>query len=96
MLADEKIKFQSGDAAHNVIMESRTKLVISGVEEVESFDDVSISAFTTCGLMTVRGRELHIDRLSLETGEMNIRGSIDGIEYIDDVQTAGFWSRLFK
>lgn len=96
MLADERMKIHGSDTPHNVIMESRSRMSISGVEDVESFDDVSVSLITTQGIMTVRGAGLHIDRLSLETGELSIVGTVDSIQYFDDAPTGGFWSRLFK
>jgi len=96
MLADDRMRNLNSDAPHNVIMESRSRMSISGVEEVESFDDVSVSLFTTRGLMTVHGAGLHIDRLSLETGELSVEGTIDGVEYMDEAPSGGFWSRLFK
>ena len=96
MLADDRIRALNSDAPHNVIMEGRSRMSISGVEDVESFDDMSVSLFTTRGLMTVHGSGLHIERLSLETGELNIEGNIDGMQYTDETPQGSFWSRLFK
>lgn len=96
MLADERMRMANSDAPHNVIMEGRSRMSISGVEDVENFDDESVSLFTTRGLMTVHGAGLHIQRLSLETGELNIEGTIDGVQYTDEAPVGSFWSRLFK
>ncbi len=96
MLADDRMRNINSDTPHNVIMENRNRMSISGVEDVESFDDASVSLFTTQGLMTVRGAGLHIERLSLETGELNIEGSIDSLEYTDEQPAGSFWARLFR
>ena len=45
---------------HNIIMQNRTKLSISGVEDVENFDDREVVMYTSHGKLTVHGTELHI------------------------------------
>ena len=96
MNLDDRMK-NNMDLPHNVIIEGRNRMSVSGVEDVESFDDVSVTLYTTRGLLVVRGAGLHIERLSLETGELSIEGTIDGIQYSDEeVSGGGFWSRLFK
>ena len=96
MLTDDRIRKPNSESPHNVIMEDLRHISISGVEDVESFDDTSVALFTSRGLMTVRGAGLHIERLSLETGELNIEGSIDALEYTDEQPAGSLWSRLFK
>ncbi|MBQ4545049.1 MAG: sporulation protein YabP [Oscillospiraceae bacterium] len=86
----------SRDIPQNIIIENRSRMSISGVSDVENFDENSVVLYTNRGLLTVRGTALHIERLSLETGELAVEGTIDGIEYSDNVDTQGFWSRLFR
>ena len=93
MLAQEKFTI---DAPQNIILESRSRMSISGVQDVESFDDTSVCLLTTRGVISVRGTGLHIERLSLESGEVNIEGTIDALEYLDEEPHGGFWSRLFR
>lgn len=81
---------------HNVIMEERARLSISGVEDVESFDESEIVMTTTKGSLIIKGSELHIEKLSLETGELSVEGFIDDLSYEDRSPSGGFWSRLFK
>lgn len=85
----------SRDAAQNIIIENRSRMSISGVSDVGSFDDNSVTLNTARGLLTVRGQGLHIERLSLETGELAVEGLIDGVEYSAEETGGGFWSRLF-
>ena len=82
---------------HHLIMEGRQQLSISGVEDVESFDEESIVMHTSKGLLTVSGNTLHIGRLSLEGGEVDIEGSVDCLKYSEErTGGGGLFSRLFK
>ena len=82
--------------AHNLISEGREKLSVSGVQEVESFDEQSIVAITCAGAIIVRGSGLHIDKLCLDTGDLEVRGWIDSLEYQDTkAQSGGLLRRLF-
>ena len=80
---------------HSLILEGRERLSISGVEDVESFDEKSIVAQTTRGTLVIHGSALHIGRLSLETGDLAIDGSVDSLEYLAGDPGGGFWRRLF-
>ena len=82
---------------HNVILEDRKSLMITGVSDVDSFDDQTITVYTDLGEMTIRGTGLHIGKLSLETGELNITGNIFAPGYSDSREKqGGFFSRMFK
>ena len=67
----------------NLILENRKDLRISGITDVDSFDEKTISLFTQLGELTIQGRELHIDSMSVETGDMTITGDIWAIIYGD-------------
>ena len=68
---------------HNLILENRKSLSISGITDVDSFDEREVILYTQLGEMTVQGRELHIDSMSVETGDMLITGEIWAIIYGD-------------
>ncbi len=81
---------------HNIILEGREKLSISGVLDVQSFDDEQVLLETVRGMVLVRGQGLHVERLQLEAGELIVEGEIGLIEYDDSVQPRGSWfKRLF-
>lgn len=84
------------DVPQNIIIENRSRMSISGVSDVENFDEGSVVVFTNRGLLTVRGSGLHIERLSLDTGELAVEGTIDSVEYSEAAESSGFWSRLFR
>ncbi|MBO5571867.1 MAG: sporulation protein YabP [Ruminococcus sp.] len=67
----------------NLILENRKNLSISGITDVDSFDEKSIELYTQLGELTIQGRELHIDSMSVETGDMTITGDIWAIIYGD-------------
>ena len=84
-------------ADHHVILEGRASLSVSGVEEVESFDENAIVMRTSLGTLVVRGEELHIEKLSLDGGVLRVEGMVDSLTYEDDGgPRAGFLARLFR
>ena len=81
---------------HNIILEGREKLSISGVLDVQSFDEEQVLLETVRGMVVVRGQGLHVERLQLEAGELIVEGEIGLIEYDDSVQPRSSWfKRLF-
>ncbi|MCI8704153.1 MAG: sporulation protein YabP [Anaerotignum sp.] len=71
------------------MMEEREKLQIGGVLEVISFDEEGVMMETTCGLLVLKGTELHIGKLDLEEGEVTVNGTIDSIDYSDGSAVGG-------
>lgn len=84
--------------AHNVILEDRHSLTVSGVNDIDSFDEQSVIIFTELGQLTVRGANLHINRLNLEVGELSVEGDIDAVVYSERQQntSGGFFSKVFR
>lgn len=81
---------------HSVSMEDRCKMSITGVEDVESFDESEIVMRTSQGNLIVRGSGLHIGKISLDVGELRVEGLI--IELVYEEQRApatSFWSKIF-
>ena len=92
MAAEERNR----EMPHTVILEGRERLSISGVVDVQSFDEEQVLLETVRGMMVVRGQGLHIERLQLEAGELIVQGEIGLIEYDDSVQPRGsLLGRLF-
>ena len=84
---------------HNVIMEGRKKLSVSGVEDVDSFDEHEVVVYTNMGLMEIKGRDIHMNKLSLETEEIILEGEFSSIAYIEEGETkkkTGFFAGLLK
>ena len=82
---------------HSAILEDRKQLSLSGVADVSGFDEETVVLETELGQLTVKGSSLHISKFSLETGELNLDGSICSLVYAENRQTeGGFFSRLFR
>lgn len=73
---------------HMLTIEGRDTLRITGVTDIDRFDEREILLYTSLGELTVTGRELHIGRLSLEEGELDVEGDIRGVLYGDRDQRA--------
>lgn len=90
---------QSIGNMHNVSMYDRGKASLTGVKEVISFDSKEIILETTRGTLTFCGEGLHVKRLTLEKGEVDLEGKICELKYSDShsVKDAGsFFGKLFK
>lgn len=83
---------------HNIILENREKLSMSGVTDVESFDENEVSLFTALGELVVRGKNLHVDAMNLDSGDMDITGEIKSFVYGDKDRTKkpSIWGRITR
>lgn len=75
---DDKVKKRR---AHKMHMEDRHKLEMTGINDVISFDLNKVILESECGMITIKGSDLHVSRLSVEKGELDIDGTICGFEY---------------
>ena len=83
-------------APHQLQLLGREQLSVSGVEDVDRFDDTCIVMTTADGTLIVTGEELHIGKLSLDGGELHVDGRIASLSYEDAPADRGdLWSRLF-
>ncbi len=67
---------------HTIMLDHRARLLITGAEDVSGFNEEAVSVKTTAGLLIVKGSNLHIDKLSLETGDVSVDGKVDSMQYI--------------
>ena len=67
--------------AHKLMMLNRKSMEITGVEDVISFDTKEVLLETTMGILTIKGEDLKVNRLSIEKGELEIEGTVDSMEY---------------
>lgn len=95
----EEKKFSKDSKIHNIVVENREKVSVSGVENVESFDEERIILETSEGMLTLEGENLHINSLSVEDGEMMVEGYIYSFVYSDgegNTSAGGIFAKLFK
>ncbi len=84
---------------HNITLEGRERLAITGVKDVTSFDDNTVVLDTEAGGLTVKGTDLHINKLSVEDGNLFVEGYIISCVYSDRIdvkKTGSFLSNIFK
>ena len=85
---------------HKVSMTNRRLCVINGVKDVLSFDVQEVRLETEQGMLQIKGEDLHVSRLTLERGEIDIDGRIDSFIYMDEGGMGGkkesLWERMFR
>lgn len=85
--------------AQNIILKDRRRLMVSGVKHVESFNEDCIVLDSDLGILVVRGVGMHINKLNVETSELDVEGDIGCCEYLDNggpQRKGGFFSGLFR
>lgn len=93
---ENALKFET-NPYHNFICKERKLLELSGVKNVERFDENEFVLETTLGWMMVKGSELSVHKLDTEHGDVVIKGNIDMIEYTTAHKNKeSLLSRLFK
>ena len=98
MAVEERNKIAS-NVLQNIILENREKLTLSGVLDVLSFDDQVVILETELGMLTVKGQNLKITKLSLDTADVIIEGDIINLAYSEkslDKKGSSIMSKLFK
>ena len=84
-MEDRNSVSQNGNVFQNLILESRERLTITGVVDVLSFDDQIVIVETQLGLLTIKGNDLRINKLSIDSSEVVIEGEIYNLGYSEDV-----------
>lgn len=97
MQIDDRKAINNG-TVQNLILENRGKLSISGVLDVLSFDDQVVIVETELGMLTVKGENLRINKLSIDTSEVIIEGEISSLNYCEKStsEKGNFFGKLFK
>ena len=80
---------------HRLVLDGRSRLSITGVTDVLSFDEAAVLLRTEMGVLTVLGRELRLKTLSPEGGQVAVEGNVDSLVYEQSRDDRGLWHRLF-
>ncbi len=99
MYIEEQKEKPANKSPHKVVIDSRSKIIITAVEDVDSFNETEIILLTNHGFITVTGEELHINKLSLEDGTLVVEGKIQSVDYADHEEERskkGVFSKMFK
>ena len=85
---------------HKVILNDRSGGVLNGIKDILAFDVSEILLETEQGMLLVKGTDLHVNRLSVEKGEVDLSGTIDSVSYSNisqaKKQEESFWTKMFK
>ena len=81
-----------------ITLENRKKLILTGVEEVISFDEEKILLNTNLGFLTIKGSDLKMNKLNLENNELVVEGRIIALVYseTDAMKKSGMFGKIFK
>ncbi|MBE6824094.1 MAG: sporulation protein YabP [Ruminococcaceae bacterium] len=82
-------------SSHTLILDNRSKLTLTGVNDVLGFDEQNVNLLTDIGALIVKGEALHINKLSLESKDVCIDGKINSLQYLSQ-NTKSLKSKLFK
>ena len=85
---------------HSLVLKNRNFLQISGVVDVENFNEQSITSYIKDEDLTICGENLHISKLNLEQGELCVTGKINSLEYKEKCKKSSnkesLFSRIFR
>ena len=99
MTIEERKSVNNTGVIQNLVLENRGKLSISGVLDVLSFDDQVVIVETELGLLTIKGENLRITKLSIDTSEVIVEGTISYLAYSNkeiDKNKSSIISKIFK
>ena len=99
MNIEDRKTINNSNVIQNLVLENRGKLNISGVLDVLSFDDLVVLVETELGLLTVKGENLRINKLSIDTSEVIVEGDIASLSYSErdlDKKGGSFLGKIFK
>lgn len=92
-MSENKLSFKN----HNITINNRNKLNISGVEHVGSYNEDTINLSTIKGDIQIKGEELNISKLNLDDGIVNVSGTINSLAYTGkEGEPKNIWGKIFK
>ena len=96
-MAEEK---KSSASRHALTIDRRERAVVTGMLDVISFDEETVIAETEMGILVLRGNNLHVSRLNLDNGELDLDGEIMSVAYEDSPGVGkakgSFFGKLFR
>ena len=97
-MEDKKIMQSSKSLNHNVVMENREKVIITGIIDIHSFDDELVLTETEMGILTIKGKDLKMNKLNLDNTELVVEGQIGMLQYndVDTLKKGGMFNKIFK
>ncbi len=92
--------FKKRGISHNISIENRNKIMITGVTDVLSFDEDGVIANTEMGILIIKGSDMHVGKLNVDDGSLSIEGEVFSLEYTDSDSSQrsrnSFLGRIFR
>ena len=92
--------FKKRGISHNISIENRNKIMITGVTDVLSFDEDGVIANTEMGILIIKGSDMHVGKLNVDDGRLSIEGEVFSLEYTDSDSSQrsrnSFLGRIFR
>lgn len=93
----DQIKQEQRSTPHLLTLSERHALSVSGVQDIDSFDDMTVVVYTEMGELTVKGVGLRINRLNVESGDLSLEGTVESLVYTENHnRSGGFFGKLFR
>lgn len=94
----EERKIQVKQATQKLVLENRENLSVSGVKDVESFSETVVNLDTSMGRLVLKGENLKINKLNVDTGDLSLIGKINAMEFTKPAKRAkgNLMEHLFK
>ena len=86
----------SENKPHGLILDNRSRLSLTGALDVAGFNEECVTVTTSLGDLVIRGSSLHISKLNLDTGEVDLEGNIAQLQYTGARRDKGFFKRLLS
>lgn len=87
---------ETTNTPHSLTLDNRNVLSLTGIKDVSGFDEQTVNLLTSFGTLIVKGEQLHISKLSLDSGEVIIDGKLNSLQYLGDMRQKGFISKIFR
>ena len=98
MTDEKKMMKMQPKRSHSVVVEERSRLTVSGVTDIERFDEEEVVVATELGLLSIKGQGLHLNKIDVEDGELSVEGELDSLSYEEQrvSDKGGFFANLFR
>ncbi len=83
------------EVQHSLSLVNRERLSVTGVNDVDAFNEQEILVICDCGELNIKGELLHVEELSLESGLLTVSGKISSISYSEKITSSSILKRLF-
>ena len=85
--------------SHRFLLEDRKRAVITGVQDIHSFNENEVFLLSEAGKILIRGEQLHVRNINLEKGEAEVEGRVDSLSYLTKnahKKEESIWKRMFR